>query len=398
MNGNGHKYLDRVLAGEILRSLAEVPVTALLGPRQCGKSTLALRVLSGWKGETVYLDLERPSHLRRLRDPELFLVQQRGRLVCMDEVERAPDLFPVMRALVDDRALKLRFLLLGSAAPDLLRKSSESLAGRIRYHELTPFQWREARGVPARDRPAFVTHWRRGGFPGSYLAATEPESVAWREEFVRTFLERDIPMHGGMAYSETIARLWRMAAHFHGQLLNGSKLGESLGISHTTVRNYLGLLERAYMLRLLPPFRANLKKRLVKAPKLFFRDSGILHSLLELEDQNALMGHPVVGASWEGWGIEQVVAALPRWRASFYRDSNGQEVDLVLDRGARRMAFEFKATLSPELTRGGRAAIGLLRPERAFVVCPMDESGYDLDPTVRVCGMDELLGDLERLA
>ncbi|MDZ4197865.1 MAG: AAA family ATPase [Kiritimatiellia bacterium] len=397
MNSILHSYIDRAILSELLTSLEDASVTGLLGPRQCGKSTLALHLLSKWRGESIYLDLERPSHLRKMRDPELFLSQQRGKLVCLDEVQRLPTLFPVLRALVDDASLSLRFLLLGSAAPDLIRQSSESLAGRIRYSHLTPFQWREVRQVKTGDSPAFFMHWRRGGFPGSFLASSESASLAWRESFARTFLERDILMHGGMAYSETLARLWRMAAHGHGQLLNSSRLGESLGISHTTVRNYLGLLERTYMLRLLPPLHANLKKRLVKAPKLYFRDSGILHGLLELEDQTDLFGHPSVGSSWEGWCIEQIVAALPRWRASFYRDSNGQEVDLILERRNRRLAFECKASLSPELTRSGRAALEILQPERAFVVCPMAEEGYDIAPNLRICGPDELLRILSEI-
>ncbi len=394
MTSELHHYVERVLCRDLLRSMREVPVTALLGPRQAGKSTLARHVLSKWPGDSVYLDLERPSDARRLRDPELFLTQQRGRMVCLDEVQRAPDLFPLLRSLVDDPALKLRMLLLGSAAPELLKQSSETLAGRIRYHHLTPFQWREVQDIRTADQPAFFMHWRRGGFPPSFLAESETASFTWREQFSRTFLERDIPMHGGMAYSETIGRLWQMAAHLHGQLLNSSRLGESLGISHTTVRNYLGLLNETYMLRLLPPLQANLKKRLVKAPKLYFRDSGMLHALLELENHDDLMGHPSLGASWEGWCIEQIVSALPRWRASFYRDSNGQEIDLVLDRGGRRIAFEFKASLSPELSRGSLSALRLLKPGNSYVVCPMDTEGYDIAPGIRVLGIDQVLREI----
>ena len=391
MDAKKHNFVERAISGDLMRSLKEVPVTALLGPRQCGKSTLARHLLSQWPGESVYLDLERPSHVRRLRDPELFLSQQKGRLVCLDEVQRQPGLFSVLRTLADDDRLGLRFLLLGSAAPELLRQSSETLAGRIRYHHLTPFQWREARGVVTGDRPAFFTHWRRGGFPGSLLAGSEEESLLWREQFASTFLERDVPLCGGVAYSETLGRLWRMAAHVHGQLLNSSRLGESMGVSHTAVRGWLGLLESMYMVRLLPPLHANLKKRLVKAPKLYFRDSGILHSLLEIEDQNALLGHPCLGASWEGWCMEQLTMAMPRWRASFYRDSNGQEVDLVLDRGTRRLAFEFKMSLSPELSRSGHAALELLKPTQTWVVCPMADAGYEIAPGVSVCDIDEAL-------
>lgn len=334
-----HSYIARFMETEIVTSLREVPVTALLGPRQCGKTTLARHILSNCPNDNIYLDLERPSDIRRLSNPELFLTQQRGKLVCLDEVQRFPEIFSLLRALVDDTSLGLRFFLLGSAAPDLLKQSSQTLAGRIRYHSLAPFLWQEIGALAADDQPPYFKHWRRGGFPGSFLANSESASFRWRQEFTRTFLERDIPMHGGIAYSETISRLWRMAAHCHGQLLNSSRLGESLGLKHTLVRNYLGLLEDIFMLRLLPPLHGNIKKRLVKAPKLYFRDSGILHGLLELESQNDLLGHPAVGASWEGWCLEMVLGQLPHWRASFYRDSNGQEIDLVLERGRRRLAF-----------------------------------------------------------
>lgn len=383
------------MESEIVASLREVPVTALLGPRQCGKSTLARHLLDNWPDDHVYLDLERPSDIRRLSNPELFLTQQRGKLVCLDEIQRLPEIFPLLRSLVDDTDLNLRFLLLGSAAPDLLRQSSQTLAGRIRYHNLTPFQWREVEMRKADESPPYFTHWRRGGFPGSFLADSEESSFRWRQEFTRTFLERDIPMHGGMAYSETISRLWRMTAHCHGQLLNSSRLGESLGLKHTLVRNYLGLLEDIFMLRLLPPLYVNAKKRLIKASKLYFRDSGVLHSLLELESQNDILGHPVAGASWEGWCLELILGQLPRWRASFYRDSNGQEIDLVLERGSRRLAFEFKLSLSPELTLGGRNALKLIKPEQTFLVCPMQDAAYDMADTIRVTGPNELLASLE---
>lgn len=391
MDCNLHTYIVREQAAGVMRSLSESRATALLGPRQCGKSTLAARLLSEWRGGSVYLDLERPSHLRRLSDPELFLSGQSGRLVCLDEVQRAPEVFAVLRSLIDDPGLDLRFLLLGSASPELLRQSSETLAGRIRHHELTPFQWREIAGVDGGGRGTLFRHWLRGGFPGSFLSASDEASLLWREDFTRTFLERDIPAHGGVANAEMMSRLWRMAAHCHGQPLNSSRLGGALGVSHTTVRNHLGLLQSAFMLRLLPPLRANLGKRLVKSPKLYFRDSGILHCLLELDGMDSLLGHPAFGVSWEGWCVEQITAALPRWRASFYRDSNGQEVDLILDRGSRRLAFEFKATLAPELTRGCRAALESLGPERTLVVCPMTGEGYDLAPGVRVCGIGEAL-------
>lgn len=393
MSFKKHDYVRRCLEADLDKSLRQVPVTAVLGPRQCGKSTLVTHLL-GDRKDVVYLDLERPSHLRRLDDPELFLSQQRGKLVCLDEVQRKPNIFSVVRSMVDDKALNLKMLLLGSASPELLKQSSESLAGRIRYLTLTPFQWGEVRNLKGADASSLFTHWRRGGFPGSFLAESEEASILWREQFVRTFLEQDIPMHGGVAYAETFARLWRMSAHVHGQLLNSSRLGESLGLSHVTVRNWLGLLESTFMLRLLPPLHENLKKRLIKTPKLYFRDSGLLHTLLEIESQDALLGNPVVGASWEGWCVEQIVEAMPRWRASFYRDSNDQEIDLVMEHGRQRMAFEFKLSLSPQLTRGSRAALGLIKPEKSYLVCPMTEKGFMSPGNVYVCGMSELLDAL----
>lgn len=396
MNFKKHNYIARSLEADLAKSLRQFPVTAVLGPRQCGKSTLVRHILESRK-DVVYLDLERPSHMRRLEDPELFLSQQKDKLICLDEVQRKPNLFPVIRSMVDDPDLNLKMLLLGSASPELLKQSSESLAGRICYLTLTPFQWNEVRYLLGADASALFMHWRRGGFPGSFLAEDEEDSMAWREQFVRTFLEMDIPMHGGVAYAETFARLWRMSAHVHGQLLNSSRLGESLGLSHVTVRNWLGLLESTFMLRLLPPFGENLKKRLVKKPKLYFRDSGLLHALLEIGSQDALLGHPVVGASWEGWCIEQISMAMPRWRASFYRDSNDQEIDLILEQGKRRIAFEFKLSLSPELTRSCRAALELIKPEKSYLVCPMTEQGYMSAGNVYVCGINEVLDSLQSL-
>ena len=388
MNGNLHSYIPRGIEALVASSLAEVPVTAILGPRQCGKTTLARKIASVHLPENVvYLDLERLSDQRKLLDAEWFLSRQTGKLVVLDEVQRSPELFATIRVLVDEPGHRYRFLVLGSASVQLLRQSSESLAGRIRYHELSPLLRQECRTTAVAN---LERHWVRGGFPGSLLAGTESSSVAWRESFTRTFLEKDVVQLGTGSSSELLSRLWRMLAHHHGQMLNTEKLGQALGVSHTTVRKYAGVLTQNFLLRLLLPLEANLGKRLVKTPKVYIRDSGILHSLLEIENMDALLGHPVIGASWEGWCIEQLCAALPGWRPSFCRTSNGEEVDLIMERGSRRLAFEFKASVSPQLTRGTNTVLGDLAPEHTWIVCPV-EKGWAMRDGVSVASLDETL-------
>jgi len=292
MSGNIHTYIDRGISTTLRESIERVPVTALLGPRRCGKSTLARRLVSDLP-ETLFLDLERPSDLRKLAEPEWFLSRQAGKLVVLDEIQRMPDIFPVLRVLVDDPEARHRFLILGSAAPELLRQSSETLAGRIRYHELTPILWAEwgKNNLAALDR-----HWFRGGFPGSLLAPNDAESRLWRESFIRTFIEKDIGNLGVETSPELAGRLWRMLAHFHGQTLNTARLGQALGVSHTTARKYVGMLEQTFMVRLLQPLEPNLAKRLTKTPKIYLRDSGIVHELLEIDRFDVLAGHPAIGA------------------------------------------------------------------------------------------------------
>lgn len=359
-----HKYLPRLLEHPIQDALAKYPVVALLGPRQCGKSTLAKKILSGL-GRSAYLDLERPSDRAKLQDAEAYFETNRSVLICLDEVQRAPDIFPVLRAMVDDKRRPGQFLVLGSASRDLLRQSSESLAGRIAYLELTPFLAMEApSGATVQQRL-----WLRGGFPKSFQAASDADSIEWRQNFIRTFLERDVPALAPGISPASIERLWSMCAHWHGQLVNYSRLAGSLGVSDNTVRSWLELLAGAFLVRLLPPFAANFGKRLVKAPKVYLRDSGLLHALLGLDSNEELHGHPVYGASWEGFAMENILARLrPGVRASFYRDSNGTEIDLVLERGAKRMAVEFKAGLAPELTRSFANALEALGSPKAYMV------------------------------
>ena len=385
----------RVLEGRVQQWLRQFPAVAILGPRQCGKSTLARKVL-GDIPNALHLDLERPSDLARLRDPEAFFAANAGRLVCLDEIQRTPELFPVLRSVLDAGQRNGQLLVLGSASPELPRQSSESLAGRIGYLELTPFLLPEA--MAAKDDVAVLrAHWRRGGFPRSFLAESDLASRDWREEFIRTFLERDLPQLGVTVAANTLRRFWQMAAHYHGELWNASKIGQALGVTHPTVQSYVSLLERAFMLRVLPPLEANLKKRLVKTPKVYLRDTGLLHTLLRLETDNDLLGHPVYGSSWEGYVIEQVLGVLGGgWEAFFFRTSAGSECDLVLQRGSRRLAIECKASSAPDLTADFHRAIGDLRPETTWVVAPVREA-YPVGKAITVTPLPALLRELQHL-
>lgn len=366
-----HRLLPRRLDRRIEEDLARFPVVALVGPRQCGKTTLA-RMLVERRRKTghggLLLDLERPSDLARLRDPETFLSRHARELVCLDEVQRAPALFEVLRALIDADRRPGRFLILGSASPALLRQTSESLAGRIALHELTPLLWQE---VVGKASMSWERLWLRGGFPESLLAPSDDESLRWREQFVATVIERDLPQLGFRVPAPTLARFVRMCAHLHGQMLNLSALGRALATTHTAVRHYVDMLVETFVLRTLPPLEANLGKRLVKSPKVYVRDSGLLHALLGVEDADALAGHPVFGASWEGFVVEQVLAQAPGWRASFYRTAQGDELDLVLERRRRRIAIECKASSAPTVTRGFHASLRDLGIREAYVVAPV---------------------------
>jgi len=374
---------SRVLSGELRELLDQFPAVVLTGPRQCGKTTLAHLLAKELDRPSIYLDLENLADRRKLTDPNAFLDALAGELVILDEVQRMPDLFPHLRGIIDRQREPGRFLLLGSASPELLRQAGESLAGRIAQIELTPFRLSEV-AVAHQTRL-----WTRGGFPDSFLAKSEVRSFRWREEFIRTFLERDIPQLGFRVPAESLHRLWQMLAHHHGQLLNKSQLGQSLDVTHATVGHHLDMLAQTYMVRSLPPLLPNLKKRLVKSPKVYLRDSGLLHALLGLESEEDLRGHPVFGASWEGFALEQVIHAYPGWRASHFRTATGVELDLVLEKGSRRIAFEFKASSAPTPTRGFHQAISDVEPEHTFIVAPVDQS-YPIAKAVTVCPPGQL--------
>lgn len=346
---------------DVQRALGRSPVCALLGPRQCGKTTLAKTLMGREAGN--YFDLESPNDLLRLQNPELALGGLVG-LVVLDEIQIRPDIFPVLRVLADRPDCPARFLILGSASPDIIREASESLAGRIEFVDLHGFDLVET-GVAAMERL-----WLRGGFPRSFLASSDMDSVAWREGFVRTFLERDLPQFGIRVAAPAMRRFWTMLAHLHGQLWNGSDLGRAMGLSDKTVKSYLDDLTRTYMVRQLQPWFENVSKRQIKAPKIYLRDSGILHHLLSLGTTHELNGHPKVGASWEGFAMEQILRVARQRDAYFWATQGGAELDLLLFRGGRRLGFEFKYSETPSVTRSMRVALKDLSLEKLTIVCP----------------------------
>jgi hypothetical protein len=392
MDLNLQTYIPRWQEDSIRQSLDNFPVTAMLGPRQCGKSTLARKLVAG-REDVVFLDLERPSDFRKLEDPEFYFSNHKDKLICIDEVQLGPDLFPIIRALVDSDRRPGRFFLLGSASQELIKRSSESLAGRIHYTELTPFTYKELYSAEHNFQENLTLFWWRGGFPESLLATSDKLSRVWRGDFIRTFLERDLAQFGFTVPVLTMRRLWSMVAHYHGQISNASKLGQALGTSQPTIKRYLDILSQAYMVRLLPPYSANIKKRLVKSPKIYLRDSGILHALLEIDNFEALLGHPVIGFSWEGLCLEQIMAHFPDWRASFYRTSSGEEIDLILERGRKRLAFEFKVSMSPSVSRGFGGSLEVIQPEHTWIVSPVQET-YLLRPGVTVASLGDVLEDI----
>jgi hypothetical protein len=353
-------YLEQ-LATAVRRS----PVTALLGPRQCGKTTLA-RMFAVGKVAT-HFNLESHPDLQRLQNPEMMLSSLQG-LVILDEIQAKPELFNVLCVLVDRPETQTRFLILGSASPDIIKDASETLAGRVEFVELSGFDLGET-GVQSQQ-----TLWRRGGFPRSFLAESDEDSLAWREGFIRTFLERDIPQLGFTIPSVAMRRFWMMLAHYHGQTWNASELARSMGLSDKTVRHYLDILTGTFMVRQLQPWFENINKRQVKAPKLYLRDSGLLHGLLDLGTQHDLLAHPRVGASWEGFALEQVLRAVKPPEAYFWATHNGAEIDLFFLSRGRRLGVEFKFAEAPTVTRSMRVALEDLRLDHLWVIYPGQQS------------------------
>lgn len=388
--------IERKALDSVRSALGRQAAVGLIGPRQVGKTTLALTLAE--ETPSLYLDLEAAEDRAKLADPALFLAAQEDRLVILDEIHRAPEIFPVLRGLIDQGRRRGRrtgrFLVLGSASIGLLRQSSESLAGRISYVDMGPLTVGEAAATEADQRRL----WVRGGFPDSFLASSDPDSLQLRKDFIRTYLERDIPQFGPRLPAETMGRLWTMLAHNQGALLNASRLSASLAISVQSVTRYIDLLVDLLMVRRLQPLHANLGKRLIKSPKVFVRDSGLVHALLSIGDEIELAGHPVVGASWEGFVIENLMAAAPsRTEANFYRTVAGAEIDLVLDIPARgRWVFEVKSGLTPRAERGFHEGRQDLEPDRSFIVYA-GRDRYSVRDGVEAISLREMTGLLAAL-
>ncbi len=379
---------------QLMELLDSNPAVALLGPRQVGKTTLALAI--GESRPSIYLDLESEADRAKLREPELFLSNYEDRLVILDEVQRIPNLFQSLRGLIDrgrcEGSRTGRFLLIGSASIDLLKQSGESLAGRIVYFELAPIDGLEVEAGQLQGL------WLRGGFPDSLLAPNDRISHRWRQDFIRTYLERDIPMLGSRIATETLRRFWTMLAHHQAGLLNGADLARSLGVDGKTVASYLDLMVDLLLVRRLEPWQNNSVKRLVKSPRIYIRDSGLLHALLGLETLGDLLGHPITGASWEGFVIETLIAAMPEGsQANFYRTSAGAEIDLVLTLPhQRRWAIEIKRSLSPKVERGFHHACEDIEPERRVVVYP-GKGAFPLNARIEALPLHQFAAELAEI-
>jgi uncharacterized protein len=371
--------IERFVTEKIRASLKKYPVVGILGSRQVGKTTLA-KVLKAEKNNSLYLDLELPSDINRLHDPELFLSRNTDKLVIIDEIQRMPQLFPLIRALVDQKRTPGRFLILGSASPVLIKHASESLAGRIIYHELMPFLMNEI----GSDQDLIMKLWLRGGYPDSFLSMDDADSLDWRNAFIKTYLERDIPQLGLNLPAITLRRFWTMLAHLSGQLFNASAIARSLGLSAPTVSRYLDIMVDTFIVRRLEPFFPNVKKRLTKSPKVYIRDSGLLHALLMADSMDLLSSNPIVGNSWEGFIIEQIIGAMPDLcRAYFYRTDAGAEMDMVIVSGKKITGVEIKYSLSPKPTKGFWSALTDIGCKKAFIVYPGKET-YLLSDNVHV--------------
>ena len=380
---------NRFILSELLETLSHSPAVALLGPRQVGKTTLALEIGKYIAKPTLYLDLESEQDRAKLTNAELYLADHQDKLVILDEVHRAPNLFPILRGLID-KARRANngtglYLLLGSASLDLLKQSGETLAGRISYMELSAFNSLEVDAQQSDDL------WVRGGFPDSFLAKSEARSLKWRQDFIRSYLERDIPQFGPRIATETLRRFWGMLAHHQGGLLNTAELARNLGVDNKTAGTYLDLLIDLLLVRRLPPWHANVGKRLTKASKVYVRDSGLIHALLNIPDKETLLGHPIVGNSWECFVIENILNTAPaNVQSYFYRTSGGAEIDLLLAwPNGELWAIEIKRSLNPKIERGFYSACADLNPARKFVVYPAQEQ-YRLAEDITVISLVEI--------
>jgi len=375
---------------ELIRFLKYFPAVGMIGPRQCGKSTLALSFLKT-KKDSIYLDLENPDDRAKLANPTLFFSEQRRSLICLDEVQFMPNLFPVLRSIIDRNKRNGQFILLGSASPELLRQSSETLAGRIHYMELSPFRLSEVKDV----KNASSKLWLRGGFPKSFLAPKEDISFMWRKNFIRTFLERDLSSFGVGASTEAMRKFWMMCAHLHGQTLNLSNFGSALGVTHPTVKSYVDIMTGTFMVQKLEPFKANIQKRLSKTPKIYLSDSGILHALLNIQTMNELLGHPVAGFSWEGFVLSQLSHSLKGWEIFYVTTADQAEIDFILKRGKHVIAIETKLSKAPTVSRGFYSLMKDLNIKEGYIVAPV-EASFPIGNKTYVVNLETIVDKLAR--
>lgn len=379
--------LNRKISESLVEVLAYFPILGLVGPRQVGKTTLAKLLIKNMDREFVYIDLENPKDEAKLSDPILFFELHENKMVVLDEIQRKPELFPILRSMVDKHRVPGRFLLLGSASPVLIRDSSETLAGRIAYEELTPFTLQEIEGLKSMNY-----HWLSGGFPNAFLATNSKMRVKWLYNFTKNYIERDLPMLGLDINRSVIKKLWTMVAHMHGSLLNMTNLSKSLGVTATTVKKYLSFLEEAFLIRQIQPFFVNIKKRLVKAPKIYIRDAGILHYLLNIQDFDTLEGHPIKGNSWEGYVIEQICQVLrDDYEPFFYRTHEGAECNLILVKSGKPVyGIEIQYTSSPKVTKGLKQSLEDVGTEKNFIITPQTDD-YMISENIRVCNLQDFL-------
>jgi len=378
---------NRLINSEIIEALLSFPAIGLLGPRQVGKTTLVKQLMQHIQKSSIYLDLENPRDKAKLNDPVLFFEAHQNHCVIIDEVQLDKSLFPILRSMIDAHRVSARFILLGSASPELIRNSSESLAGRIHYFELTPLVWSEVGSTVTQNQL-----WLRGGFPDALQARSEKSSLQWRKSFIKTYVERDLPLLGLSVNPEQLTRLWRMLSHLNGQLLSYENLSKSLGVTGPSVKRYIHFLKEAFLVRLLEPYSNNAKKRLVKSPKVFVRDSGLIHQMLDIENHDELISHPICGFSWEGFAIEQIAVKLQdTYDLSFYRTQQGAEIDLLLSKGNKpNIGVEFKFSSAPKVTQGTKIAMEDLKLKKLYVVTP-DSDTFPLSDGIIVCSLPYFL-------
>mgnify|MGYP000051507050 CR=1 FL=1 len=382
--------IKRIKEREIQNYLKQFPIVAIIGPRQCGKTTLAKKISGDKKIKTLYFDLESPADNSRFDKPEYFLQSIDAGRIIIDEVQRKPELFAILRSLADKKKQRGKYLLLGSASPHLVQGVSETLAGRIAYSEVAPFNLTEV----FHKKNALSAHWFRGGFPDAWLSKNDNQWFSWMDNFFRTFVERDLNTLFGINFSPSLMfKLWRMLAHHHGQPWNAHSFAKGLDISPTTVNKYVDFLEGAFMIRKLPAYFTNAKKRIVKSHKIYIRDSGLLHYLLDLHASKDLAFNPSIGYSWEGYAIEQVLQLLPNHiKPFYYRTHDGSEMDLVLVKGLKAIAcVELKTTNNPSLSRGFHESIQDLKSSNNFLVTPEQPASYRAEKTVTICGLHDFL-------